>query len=110
MAIAEQLRIDPGTEMIPTPLLYLPRFDVDQFVMHHDILIGYWIRLNCWYLTPLLDLSRTAPPSRRAGATLIDSIVALGPVSPSDGTAVNDSRQLSPLNFCQTRLPDASGP
>ena len=41
MAIAEQFLIDPGTEMIPTPPIHLPGFDLDQFAMHHDILIGY---------------------------------------------------------------------
>ena len=65
MAIAEQFRIDPGTEMIPTPPIHLPGFDLDQFAMHHDILIGSSTR--CWYLTPLLNLSRTAP-LRRTGA------------------------------------------
>ena len=40
MAIAEQFRIDPGTEMIPTPPIQLPAFDLDQFAMHHHILIG----------------------------------------------------------------------
>ena len=30
MAIAEQFRIDPGTEMIPTPPIQLPAFDLDQ--------------------------------------------------------------------------------
>jgi hypothetical protein len=46
MAIAEQFLIDPGTEMIPTPPIHLPGFDLDQFAMHHDILIGYSTRLN----------------------------------------------------------------
>ncbi len=40
MAIAEQFPIDPGTEMIPTPPIHPPWFDLDQFAMHHDILIG----------------------------------------------------------------------
>src|ERR1700722_6483097 len=53
MAIAEQFLIDPGTEMIPTPPIHLPGFDLDQFAMHHDILIGYRSFENCWYLTPL---------------------------------------------------------
>jgi hypothetical protein len=39
MAIAEQIRIDPGTEMIPTPAIQLPAFDLDQFI-HHHILTG----------------------------------------------------------------------
>ena len=46
MAIAEQFLIDPGTEMIPTPPIHLPGFDLDQFAMHHDILIGYSTRLK----------------------------------------------------------------
>ena len=40
MAIAEQFLIDPGTEMIPTPPLYLPRFDLDQPAQHDHILAG----------------------------------------------------------------------
>ena len=46
VAIAEQFLSDPGTEMIPTPPIHLPGFDFDQFAMHHDILIGYSIRLK----------------------------------------------------------------
>jgi hypothetical protein len=46
MATTEQFLIDPGTEMIPTPPIHLPGFDLDQFAMHHDILIGYSTRLN----------------------------------------------------------------
>jgi hypothetical protein len=46
MAIAEQFLIDPGTEMIPTPPIHLPGFDLDQFPIHHDILIGYSTRLK----------------------------------------------------------------
>ena len=69
MAIAEQFLIDPGTEMIPTPPIHLPGFDLDQFAMHHDILIGYSTRLTAGF-DPAPDLSRSAPPSRRTGAGL----------------------------------------
>ena len=44
MAEAEQFRIDPRTEMTPTPPIHLPGVDLDQLAMHHDILIGFRTR------------------------------------------------------------------
>jgi hypothetical protein len=41
MAKAKQFLIDPGTEMIPTPSIQLPGFDLDQPVGHDHILTGH---------------------------------------------------------------------
>ena len=60
MAIAEQFLIDPGTEMIPTPPIHLPGFDLDQFAMHPRHFDRVFDSFEyCWYLTPLRGLSGT---------------------------------------------------
>ena len=61
MAIAEQFLIDPGTEMIPTPPIHLPGFDLDQFAMHHDILIGYSTRLKMLVFDPAPGPQQNCP-------------------------------------------------